>query len=322
MLSRRHFIAASAMSIAAPGIARGQSWPAKTITVVVPFAAGGGTDAIGRVLAEELSNALGRPVIVENRPGAGSNIGIESVSRADPDGYTILLASIGFAINPFLYKRPGWDATADFAPVSFIGLVPNVMAVPNTSPAKTVSEFIAYAKSQPGKLTFASAGVGSSLHLCAELFNRVAGIQMVHVPYRGSSPALQDVMAGRVDSIFDVFTAINPQIQGGTLRGLALTSARRLPAAGDLPTVAESGLPDFDFSTWFGMFVPIKTPKEVVETISLAVQKATRAPNANTKLQGLGVDVIGSTPDVLAAHVKKEMARWEPVIRDAGIQPQ
>lgn len=321
MFSRRHFIAGSVMSIAAPRIARGQGWPAKNITVVVPFAAGGGTDAVGRVLAEELGNAFGKPVIVENRPGAGSNIGIESVSRADPDGYTILLSSIGFAINRFLYRNTGWDGEADFEPVSFIGLVPNVMAVPNSSPAKSVSEFIAYAKSRPNELTFASAGVGSSLHLCAELFNNLANIKMIHVPYRGSSPALQDVMAGRVDCIFDVLTAINPQIKGGTLRGLAVTSARRVPAS-DLPTVAESGLPGFDFSTWFGMFVPAKTPKDVINIISQAVQKATRNPIANAKLQDLGMDVIGSSPDVLAAHVRKEVERWGPVIRAAGITPQ
>ncbi|MBN8968574.1 MAG: tripartite tricarboxylate transporter substrate binding protein [Rhizobiales bacterium] len=322
MLSRRHFIAGSALSIATPSIVRAQGWQGKTITLIVPFAAGGGTDSIGRIIAEDITNTLGRQVVVENRPGAGSNIGIESASRAEPDGNTILIASIGFAINRFLYRNPGWDPINDFDPISFIGFVPNVMAVPNSSPAKSVAEFIAYAKSQPGKLTYASAGVGSSLHLCAELFQRVAKIEMVHVPYRGSAPALQDVMAGRVDCIFDVLTAINPQVQGGTLRGLAVTSAKRIKASGDLPTVAESGLPDFDFATWFGMFAPKKTPKDVINTISQAVQKATKTATVKEKLEKIGVDVVGSDPDALSAHVKKELARWEPIIRGANIQPQ
>lgn len=321
MLSRRHFMLSSAMVLAAPHVARAQEWPAKNITLVVPFAAGGGTDAIGRVMAEEMSNSLGKPVVVENRPGAGSNVGIEAVSRADPDGHTILIASIGFAINRFLYQKVGFS-DADFTPISLVGMVPNVMAVPNSSPAKSVTEFIAYAKSQPGKLTYASAGTGSSLHLCAELFKKVAGVDMVHVPYRGSAPALADVMGGRVDCIFDVFTAVSPQITGGTLRGLGLTSARRIAAAGAMPTIAESGLPNFDFSTWFGLFVPSKTPPDVADIISKAAQKAAQAPGAKGKLELLGVDIAGSTSEGLKAHVQKEVTRWGPVIREAGIQPQ
>lgn len=321
MLSRRHFMLSSAMVLAAPHVARAQEWPSKSITLVVPFAAGGGTDAIGRVMAEELSNSFGKPVVVENRPGAGSNVGIEAVSRADPDGHTILIASIGFAINRFLYQKVGFT-DADFTPISLVGLVPNVMAVPNSSPAKSVTEFIAYAKSQPGKLTYASAGTGSSLHLCAELFKKVAGVDMVHVPYRGSAPALADVMGGRVDCIFDVFTAVNPQITGGTLRGLGLTSARRVAAAGAMPTIAENGLPNFDFSTWFGLFVPAKTPANVADVISKAAQKAAQAPVAKGKLEQLGVDIVGSTPEGLQAHVQKEATRWGPIIREAGIQPQ
>ncbi len=321
MLSRRHFMLSSAMVLAAPHVARAQEWPTKNITLVVPFAAGGGTDAIGRVMAEEMSTSLGKPVVVENRPGAGSNVGIEAVSRADPDGHTILIASIGFAINRFLYQKVGFS-DADFTPISLVGMVPNVMAVPNSSPAKSVTEFIAYAKSQPGKLTYASAGTGSSLHLCAELFKKVAGVDMVHVPYRGSAPALADVMGGRVDCIFDVFTAVNPQIAGGTLRGLGLTSARRVAAAGAMPTIAESGLPNFDFSTWFGLFVPSKTPANVADIISKAAQKAAQAPVAKDKLEKLGVDIAGSTSEGLQAHVQKEVTRWGPVIREAGIQPQ
>jgi len=322
MLSRRHFIAGTALSVATPGLVRAQGQQGKIITLIVPFAAGGGTDTIGRIIAEHISTTLGRQVVVENRPGAGSNIGIEAASRAEPNGDTILIASIGFAINRFLYRNPGWDPVKSFEPISFIGYVPNIMAVPNSSPAKSVAEFIAYAKSKPGALTYASAGVGSSLHLCAELFQKMAGIKMVHVPYRGSAPALSDVIAGRVDTIFDVLTAINSQIEGKTLRGLAVTSAERTPASGSLPTVSESGLPGFDFSTWFGMFAPKNIPKNIIDTYSKAVQEATRTAAIKAKLEKIGVGVVGSDPAALSAHVNKEMARWEPIIQGAGIQPQ
>jgi tripartite-type tricarboxylate transporter receptor subunit TctC len=322
MLSRRRFVIGSALSLAAPHVARAQTWPTENVQMIVPFAPGGGTDTIGRLVAEEMSNIWRKPVIVENRPGAGSNLGIAEAARARPDGHVILIASIGFAINRFLYAQLGYDPDRDLAPVSFIARVPNILIVPNTSPAKTVAEFIALAKAEPGKLTYASAGVGSSLWLGAELFQKSAGIKLTHVPYRGSGPALQDLIAGRVDCAFDVFTAIYPQVSGGNVRGLALTGSRQIEAAGAMPTIAESGLPGFDFSTWFGLFVPSKTPNATVEIIAQAAQKAVQAPATRKKLEQLGADIVGGGPDALREHVRQEVERWGPIIRDAGIKPQ
>lgn len=318
MPSRRKLLAAAGVTMVAlpwsVGRAQTPSFPSKPVQIIVPFSAGGGVDLIGRTLAEELRHDLGS-VIVENRDGAGSNIGIEFVSRAEPTGHVILLASIGFAINRFLFENLTYNPDKDFTPVSLLCRAPNVMVVPPNSPAKNLREFIALAKASPGKMTFASSGQGSSLFLAAQLFQREAGVELTHVPYRGSAPALVDVRAGRVDAIFDVVSSVASHITSGGVRALGVTSADRVPAFPNLETMAENGLPGFDFSSWFGFFVPSGTPAAVVERIHRATVKALAVPAVRTKLEQTGALIVGSTPNELRKHVENEVQRWRPVLQ-------
>jgi tripartite-type tricarboxylate transporter receptor subunit TctC len=244
--------AASALAAGSPAIVRAQSqvqaqgWPNRVVRLIVPFAAGGANEAFARNLATKLSEIWGQQVIIENKPGAGGNLGAELVARAEPDGHTLLIASFPHAVNRFLYPSVTYDIVADFAPVTVIGVTPNLMVVPNSSPAKTVQEFIAHAKANPGKMTFASSGAGTSIHLSGELFKRVAGLDLTHVPYRGGAPALADLIPGRVDLMFNVMSSVLPQVQGGQMRALAVTTPQRVPAARDYPTMIEAGVPGFE----------------------------------------------------------------------------
>jgi tripartite-type tricarboxylate transporter receptor subunit TctC len=257
---------------------------------------------------------------VENRSGGASNIGHEAVARAEPDGYTLLLASMPLAANKFLFPSLNYDPVADLAPISLICDYPNVMVVPVTSPARSVLEFIAYAKANKGKITFASSGHGTSVHLSGELFKRMTGLEMLHVPYRGAGPALNDLLPGRVDVMFNNIGAVLPLIQAEKLRGLAVTTAKRTPAAPQLAPVAELGVPGFDVSSWYAMFAPAKTPPELIRKIHADVVTALADPSIKTKLeQQLGVVVVGGSPAELAAHLQREMEKWGPVIKAAGI---
>ena len=274
-IDRRHLIATSVAALLAPAVigrtpaqAQTQNWPNRFVRLVVPFPPGGGTDAIARVLAAKLSDIWGQQVVVENRGGAATNIGTEAVARAEPDGYTILLHSMPLAVNKFLFASLPYDPVADLAPVALICDYPNIMVVPNSSPARSVTEFIAHAKANKGKITFASSGHGTSVHLSGELFKRMAGIEMLHVPYRGAGPAFTDLIPGRVDVMFNNIGAVLPMIQGGQLRGLAVTTAKRTPAAPDLPPIAEVGVPGFDVSSWYAFFAPAKTPPEIVRKMN------------------------------------------------------
>jgi tripartite-type tricarboxylate transporter receptor subunit TctC len=323
MKTRRHVIATSAAAlVAASWPARAQKWPTRFIRLVVPFPPGGGTDAVGRILATRLSEMWGQQIVIENRGGAGSNIGTELVARADPDGHTILFSAIGHAINRFIYPSLPYDSVADFAPITLISLFPNVMAVPNSSPAKSVRDVIALAKADPGRLTYGTSGIGSSPHLTTELFCRMAGITMTHVPYRGAGPALTDFIAGRIDVMFNTAGAMIPHIRSGQMRGLAVSGRERLAAAPELPTVAEAGLPGFDVAGWYALFAPAKTPAEIVARMSADAQAVLREPAIRTKLEELGLVVVGSTGEELAAHLKAEMEKWGPVIKDANISIQ
>jgi tripartite-type tricarboxylate transporter receptor subunit TctC len=323
MLSRRHALRLSAAAALAPtraGRAFAQAWPTRFVRLIVPFPPGGGTDAIARVVAGKLSDIWGQQMVVENRGGGGANIGTEAVARAEPDGYTVLIASMPLAVNRFLFPVLNYDPVGDLAPVSLICDYPNVMAVPVSSPARSVADFIAYAKANKGKVTFASSGHGTSVHLSGELFKRMAGIEMMHVPYRGAGPALNDLLPGRVDVMFNNIGSVLPLIQGDKLRGLAVTTAKRTPAAPHLPTIAEEGVPGFDVSSWYAFFVPAKTPPDIIRRIHADTVTALADPATKTRLeQQLGVVVVGSTPDQLAAHLKSEMDKWGPVIKEAGI---
>jgi tripartite-type tricarboxylate transporter receptor subunit TctC len=323
MLSRRRLIELSAAAALAPAVisraAFAQVWPNRFVRLIAPFPAGGGTDAVARIIAGRLSETWGQQVVIENRAGAGSNIGIEAAARSDPDGYTMLIASLPLAVNRYLYSSLGYDPVADFAPVTLICTYPNVMAVPNSSPAKSVREFIAHANANRGRITFASSGIGTSTHLSGELFKRMAGIEMTHVPYRGVAPAMNDLIPGRVDVMFNTTGGLLPQVRAGQVRGLAVTTAERFPTAPDLPTVAESGVPGFDVSSWYAFYVPAKTPREIIRKMNADTLAALSDPTIRAKLEQLGVLVIGSTPDQLAAHLKSEMSKWAPVIKAAGI---
>jgi tripartite-type tricarboxylate transporter receptor subunit TctC len=318
-------IAASAL---APGIASRRalaqatvtSWPSRHVRLIVPFAPGGATDVIARVIGNRLAEVWGQQVVVENRSGGGSNIGALAAVQSDPDGYTLYIGSVPHATNRFLYPALAYDPIADFAPVTLICTQSNIMVVPNSSPAKSVREFIAYAKANPGKISFGSGGIGTSVHLSGELFKRMTGIEMTHVPYRGAGPALQDVIAGRLDLIFDNITGSLPQVQTGGARGLAVTAAKRVAAAPELPTIAEAGVPGFDVSTWFAFFVPAKTPPTIVAKINADVVAALAWPTVKDRLLQLGADIVGSTPDQLAAFLSSEIDKWGPVIRDAKIK--
>ena len=314
--------AASAVAAGFPAIVRGQTqnWPSRLVRLIVPFAAGGANEAFARNLATKLSEIWGQQVVIENKPGAGGNIGAELVARADPDGYTMLISSFPHAVNRFLYPSVGYDLIADFAPVTVIGATPNLMVVPNSSPAKTVGEFIAHAKANPGKVSFASSGAGTSIHLSGELLKRVAGIDMVHVPYRGGAPALADLIPGRVDLMFNVMSSVLPQVQGGQMRGLAVTTAKRVAAAAEFPTMIEAGVPDFVVTGWFGFMLPAKTPPEIVRKVHADSVAAIRDPEVNKRLEALGVIVEGSTPEEFSAFLKREVDKWGPVIKEAGIR--
>jgi len=323
MISRRRLMGLSAAAALAPAVAGraafAQAWPNRFVRLIAPFPAGGGTDAVGRVIAGRLSEIWGQQVVIENRGGAGSNIGIEAAARSDPDGYTLLIASLPLAVNRFIYPPLGYDSVTDFAPVSLICTYPNVMAVPNSSPAKSVREFIDHANANRGRITFASSGIGTSPHLSGELFKRMAGIEMTHVPYRGVAPAMNDLIPGRVDVMFNTTGGLMPQVRGGQVRGLAVTTAQRFPTAPELPTVAESGVPGFDVSSWYAFLVPARTPPDIVRKMHGDTVTALSDPTVKARLQELGVLVIGSTPAELARHLKSEMEKWEPVIKAAGI---
>ena len=324
MITRRRFAGLAAASVLTSGLiarpASAQAWPSRHVRLIVPFVPAGATDVIARTVGHRLSEVWGQQVVIENKPGAAANIGAQMVAQADPDGYTLYITSVPHATNRFLYRSLNYDPIADFAPVTLICMQPNVMVVPNTSPAKSVKEFVAYAKANAGKISYGSGGIGTSVHLSGELFKRMTGIDMTHVPYRGSAPALQDVIAGRLDLIFDNITPALPQVRTGNARGLAVTTGQHVPVAPELPTIAESGVPGFDVSSWFAFFVPAKTPQPIVEKMYKDIVAALAHPPVRERLEPLGAALVGSTPEELARHLKSEMDKWGPVIREAKIK--
>ena len=319
MLTRRHVLKLSAASLMLSGsAARAQAWPNRFVRLIVPYPAGGGADAIARILGQKLSEMWGQQVTIENKGGAGGNIASEAAARSTPDGYTMYLGAEFLTTNPHVYPKLSYDPIADLTPVSAVVQYPTVIALPNSSPAKTVQEFIAYAKSNPGR-TFATPGHGTGPHLAGELFKRAAGIELTHVPYRGAAPAINDLIPGRVDSFFNNIAPVVPLMKQGQVRGLAVTTTRRSAAAPDVPTIAESGLPGFDVPGWYAIFVPAKSPPEVIARMNADINTALADPSVKGRLEGLGLFVGGSTPEALGAYVKSETQKWGPVIKAAGI---
>jgi len=324
MLTRRRLLKLSTACLVAPGVmgtfARAQSWPAHPVRLIVPFPPGGGADAIARIVSGRLTEMWGQQLVIDNRGGAGGNIASEAAARSPPDGYTLYLAGDFLGSNPHLYPKLNYDPVADFEPVSLVVQFPVAFVVPNSSPSASVGEFIARAKASPGMLTFASPGYGTSPHLAAELFKRVAGIELTHVPYRGAAPALQDVLGGRVDSFFNNIAPVIPLLKEGQLKVLAVTSAERSKAAPEVPTLAESGLPGFDVSGWYAFFMPARTPTAIIGRMHADTAAALGEPAVRGRLEELGLFVVGSTPDELGAHLKAELAKWGPVIKEAGLK--
>jgi tripartite-type tricarboxylate transporter receptor subunit TctC len=329
MITRRQLVQMSAASTLASALGdRGaaaqatspQAWPTRFVKLVVPFTPGGGIDGIGRIVGARLSEMWGQQVVVENKPGAGGNIASEFVARSAPDGYTMYITAAGLAVNRYLFQSINYDPVADFAPVTLICFFPNLLVVPSSSPLRSVGDLLAAARKNPGKVTYASPGHGSSPHMSGELFKHMAKVDLTHVPYRGASPAYTDVIAGRVDCTFAVMASGLPLVQSGQLRALGVSTGARVAAAPDIPTIAEAGVPGYDTSSWFAFFVPAKTPDDVVRKMHADTVAVLREPPIKAKLDQLGFVIVGSTPDELGAHLRAEMEKWGPVIKAANIR--
>jgi tripartite-type tricarboxylate transporter receptor subunit TctC len=324
MLNRRRFVGLTAATIAAPPLlssrAAGADWPAKPVRVVVPFTPGGSTDITARLVSNRLQEVWGQSVVVENKPGAGGNIAADMVAHSDPDGYTIFISGPGMATNQFLYAQLSYDSVNDFAPVTMLITQPNLMCVPNSLAVKSVREFIAYCHDNRGKVTYASSGNGTTLHLSGELFKRLAKVEMTHIPYRGGAPAINDLIPGRVDVIFDNMPSILQHAKAGSLRALAVTTRDRVSVVPEIPTIAESGVPGFDVFSWFGFFVPARTPQDVVAKINADTNAALAYGPVKSRFEELGAVPKGSTQAELAMFLKSEIDKWGPVIREAKIR--
>jgi tripartite-type tricarboxylate transporter receptor subunit TctC len=319
LLSR--IIAVSFALVAAAPVAaqsNGQNYPNKPIHIIVTFTPGGAPDILARLLAERLGVAWNQQVIVDNKPGAGGNIGADAVAKAPGDGYTLVVGTVGtHAINGALYQKMPYDMVKDFTPISLLATTPNLLVVHNGVPARNVQELIALGKKE-GKMTFASAGSGTSIHVSGELFKTMTGIDMSHVPYKGRASAIPDLLGGRVTMMFDNMPSSLPLVRDGKLRGLAVTSLKRSPAAPDIPTIAESGLPGFDAVSWFAVFSSPGTPKPIVDKLNAEIVRIIKSPEAGKRLMELGLDPVGSTPEELVTYQRAEIAKWTKVVKDSG----
>jgi tripartite-type tricarboxylate transporter receptor subunit TctC len=299
--------------------ARAEGYPSKPIRFVVPYPAGGPLDTVARLLGQKVAEGLKQPVIVDDKPGAGGNIGADAVAKSAPDGYTILMGAVAtHAINPSLYASMPYDAAKDFAPITQVASTPNVLVVNPSVPAANVREFIAYAKAHPGQLNFGSGSSGSAGHLAGELFKSLAGVDMVHVPYKGAAPAMQDLIGGQIHLMFDNLASSLSQVRAGRIRALAVTTARRSSLAPELPTIAESGLPGFDISTWFGVFAPAGTPPEVIARLHDEFARALAAPEVREKMLNLGAEPVASRPAEFAAYIRSEAAKYALLVKSSG----
>jgi tripartite-type tricarboxylate transporter receptor subunit TctC len=316
-LHRRGLLVALAMVASAPAIA--QSYPAKPIRFVVPFAPGGGTDIIARILAQRLNESLGQPVVADNRGGAGSTVGTDIVCKAPPDGYTLLLANISLAFNAWLYKSLPYNAIKDLAPVSMVAVQPNIVVIHPSVPAKSIKEFADYARANPGKLSFASAGAGSGTHLAGELLKDRLKIDMLHVPYKGTGPAVTDLIGGQVQVMISTFASALPHVRSGRLRALGVTSAKRSTATPEVPTLIEAGVPDYDYSTWYALFAPAGTPRPVIDKLNQATRQVLAADDMKQKYDAQGVEAWSNTAAELSAYLREETEKWGKVVRAAGI---
>lgn len=318
MTPRRTFLAATAACmLASSPIAWANDWPTRPVKIVVPVATGGGTDFTARVLADKLSSALGQPVVVENRPGASGNLGVQAVATAPADGYTLVMPITSFPVNPSLRKLP-FDTVKDFAPIVLAGTLPLVLVVHPEVPARDVKELIALARQR--SLNFANSGTGTTAHLAGELFNRMAGIKMASVNYKGGGPAVTDLLGGHVQVYFSTITAVQKHVEKGSLRALAVTGGSRSSEMPQVPTVAESGLPGFEVTAWFGLFAPAQTPRPVIERLNAEMVKIMAMPDVRQKMMNHGVQPGGGSPEALGEFLVADIDKWAKVIREAGIK--
>ncbi|RYF18649.1 MAG: tripartite tricarboxylate transporter substrate binding protein [Comamonadaceae bacterium] len=324
ILTRRGFTLALAAGVAAgsfaalPAAAQA-NYPAKPITIVVPFAAGGTTDILARVIGEALKKELGQPVVIDNRAGAGGNIGGALAAKAAADGYTLFMGTVGtHAINASLYKKMPFDPIKDFAPLTRVAMVPNLLVAHPTRPYKTVQELVAYAKANPGKVTFGSSGNGSSIHLSGELFDSMAKVDMIHVPYKGSAPAVSDLIGGQIDIMFDNMPSAIQHVRSGRLKAIAVTTAKRSPELPNVPTIAEAGVPGYEATSWFGMFAPAATPAPIVTRLNTALVKVLSDADVKKKLAEQGAEPYAEKPEQFAEFIRKETAKWSQVVKASG----
>ena len=311
-----------AFALAGPPAYAQQPYPARAVRLVVPSAPGGGTDITARIIAPKLSEQLGQQVVVENRAGAGTMIGGEAVARAAPDGYTLLMGISTLAINPAMYKKVPYDALKDFAPISQVVALSNLLVTHPSLPVQSVKTLIAFARPRPGQIHYASAGVGTNPHLSVELFLSMAGLKMVHVPYKGSGQGIVDVVAGHVPVMMPSILTGLPHAKTGRLRGLGVTGAKRAGAAPEIPTIAEAGVPGYEAVQWFGVLAPAGTPREIIVRLHGEIVRALNAAEVKGRLSGDGADPVGSPPEEFAAFLRAETAKWATVVKDAGIQPE
>jgi tripartite-type tricarboxylate transporter receptor subunit TctC len=301
-------------------LAAAQGYPAKPVRIVVGFAAGGGADILARTIGPRLGEALGQPIVIDNRPGASGSIGVELVVKSAPDGYTLLMGFPGLATYPSLYTKLPYDPEKDLAPVSLVGTVPNLLVLHPSVPVNSVKQLIALARAKPGQLNYASPGKGTSLHLAAELFKALARIDLVHIAYKGGAPAVADLMGGHVDLMFDVLPSSMPYVKAGRLKAIGITVNQRSPLLPEVPTVAESGLPGYQAITWNGLLAPAATPKEITGKLAGAIAQVLRTQEMKERFAGIGTEPLSNTPEQFGAFLREETAKWTTVIKSAGIK--
>ncbi len=316
---RRPVPMALLLVLAAAG-ASGQPYPAKPIRFIIPYAIGGGTDILGRIVAQRLTERLGQQVLVDNRPGAGSILGSSILVQSNPDGYTMMTANIAHGANPFLHRKLPYDTQRDFVPVTLMAVLPSVLATHPSVPARSVKEFIAYAKANPGKLTYGTAGIGSANHLTMELFKITTATDIVHVAYKGGGPAMQDLLGGQVKAMFITVPPVLPQVKAGKLLALGISSAQRSSALPEVPTVIEAGVPAFEVYEWQGVVVPRATPADIVQRLNREIVAVLGLPEVRERISGLGAIVVAGSAAEFEAHIRKELALWQRVIGAAGIR--
>ncbi|ACM34303.1 MAG: tripartite tricarboxylate transporter substrate binding protein [Diaphorobacter nitroreducens] len=319
--TRRTLLASLAVAAAGalPLGALAQNFPTKPITIIVPFSAGGTTDILARIVGQGLTTELGQSVVVDNKPGAGGNIGGSLAAKAAADGYTLFMGTVGtHAINQSLYKKMPFDPVKDFAPLSRVATVPNLLVAHPSQPFKTVKEMIAYAKANPGKITFGSPGSGASPHVSGELFKSMTGTDLLHIPYKGSAPAMTDLLGGQTSVMFDNMPSAIQHVRSGKLRPIAVTTAKRSPELPDVPTIAEAGVPGYEATSWFGMFAPAGTPKPVLDKLHAALIKVLNQADVKKKIAEQGGDVVAETPAQFAAFIKAESVKWGKVVKESG----